>query len=118
QGLLGLAFHPNHKKNGEFFVYYSVKKPKLTNVVSRFRVKKDNPDEADPASEEEILRISRPFWNHDGGTICFGPDGCLYIAVGDGGDANDPHKNGQKLTTLLAKILRIEVDGAEKGEPG
>src|SRR5262249_7526804 len=67
------------------------------------------------ASEEEILRIQRPFWNHDGGTIVFGPDGYLYIALGDGGDGGDPLKNGQKLSTILGKILRIDID---KKDPG
>ncbi len=114
QGFLGLAFHPNFKTNGEFFVFYTVKKPRLTNVVSRFRVRRDDPGHADPASEEELLRISHPFWNHDGGTICFGPDGYLYIALGDGGSANDPHENGQNLKTLLGKVLRIDVDHKTK----
>ncbi len=110
QGLLGLAFHPKYKSNGEFFVFYTPRTPKLTNVLSRFRVSKDDPDRADPDSEEELLRIRRPFWNHDGGTICFGPDGYLYLALGDGGAADDPHKNGQNLKTLLAKILRLDID--------
>jgi glucose/arabinose dehydrogenase len=117
QGLLGVAFHPQYKKNGEFFIFYSLREPKLTNVISRFRVSKDNPDRADPDSEEEIFRSSRPFWNHDGGTICFGPDGYLYVALGDGGSADDPFKNGQNLKTLLGKILRLDVDrrdGARK----
>ncbi len=117
QGFLGLAFHPQYKKNGEFFVFYTLKKDKKTNVVSRFKVKKDNPDEADPASEEVLLTIKRPNWNHDGGTICFGPDGYLYIALGDGGGANDfPQKAGQRLDTLLAKVLRIDVDRKDEGK--
>ncbi len=114
QGLLGLAFHPNYKKNGEFFVFYTTKKTKLINVVSRFRVRRDDPGRADPDSEEQLLRISHAYWNHDGGTICFGPDGHLYIAVGDGGSANDPDRNGQNLQTLLGKVLRINVDQKSK----
>jgi glucose/arabinose dehydrogenase len=116
EGFLGLAFHPKFKENGEFFVFYTVKTPKLTNVVSRFRVKKDNPNEADPASEEELLRQTWPFWNHDGGTICFGPDGYLYITFGDGGDANDPSDNGQNLKVLFGKVLRIDVDHKDPGK--
>lgn len=116
EGLLGLAFHPQYKKTGEFFVFYTPKKSKLTNVLSRFKVSKDDPDQADPDSEEVLLTIKRPFWNHDGGTICFGPDGFLYVALGDGGSFDDPFKNGQKLTTLLGKILRIDVDGKAEGK--
>jgi glucose/arabinose dehydrogenase len=114
EGFLGLAFHPEFKQNGEFFVFYTTKKAKMTNIVSRFRVSRDDPNRADPASEEEILRIAnRPFWNHDGGTLCFGPDGYLYIAVGDGGAADDPFDNGQKLNTLFGKVLRIDVNRKE-----
>jgi glucose/arabinose dehydrogenase/sugar lactone lactonase YvrE len=110
QGLLGLAFHPKYKENGQFFVFYTLKKDKTTNVLSRFRVTTNDPNTVDPASEEIIFKIKRPFWNHDGGTICFGPDGYLYIALGDGGAADDPLKHGQNLKSLLAKVLRIDVD--------
>jgi glucose/arabinose dehydrogenase len=115
EGFLGLAFHPNYKQTGEFFVFYTVRNAKHphTNVVSRFRVRRDNANQADPASEEVILRIEHPFWNHDGGAVAFGPDGFLYVAVGDGGLFNDPHRNGQNLQTLLGKILRIDVDHKE-----
>ncbi len=116
EGFLGLTFHPKYKTNGEFFVFYTSKKDKLTNIISRFHVSKDDPNKADPASEEVLLRIEKPFWNHDGGTLCFGPDGYLYFTHGDGGLANDPQKNGQKLSTLLGKILRIDVDHKENGK--
>jgi glucose/arabinose dehydrogenase len=108
EGFLGMAFHPRFKENGEFFVFHTVKR--LNNVVSRYRVSKDDPNRADPESQEEILRIEHLNWNHDGGTIVFGPDGYLYIALGDGGAADDPHQNGQNLGVLLGKVLRIDVD--------
>lgn len=116
QGLLGLAFHPQYKKNGEFFAFYTLRKDKTTNVLSRFKVSKDDPDKADPASEEVLFKIKRPFWNHDGGTICFGPDGYLYVALGDGGAADDPFKVGQKLGSLLGKVLRIDVNNKSDGK--
>lgn len=116
EGFLGLAFHPNYKENGEFFVFYTVRGAKLTNVLSRFRVSKTDPDAADPKSEQELFRIERPFWNHDGGTITFGPDGKLYVALGDGGAANDPFGHGQNLGTLLGKILRLDVDARGPGK--
>jgi quinoprotein glucose dehydrogenase len=116
EGLLGLAFHPKFKENGQFFVYYNTTDKPHTCVVSRFTVSKDNSDKADPKSEEELLRIEQPFWNHNGGTLCFGPDGYLYIGLGDGGAANDPHGNGQNLKTWLGSILRIDVDNKDEGK--
>ncbi|HYV37157.1 MAG TPA: PQQ-dependent sugar dehydrogenase, partial [Gemmataceae bacterium] len=119
EGFLGLAFHPKYKTNGEFFAFYTInraKGQKNTNIVSRFRVSKDDPDKADPTFEEEVIRFEHKNFNHDGGTICFGPDGYLYITTGDGGAADDPDKNGQNLNTLLAKVLRIDVDHKEGGK--
>jgi glucose/arabinose dehydrogenase len=117
QGLLGLAFHPKYKDNGELFIFYTDKSKRLQNVVSRFRVSKTDPNKVDPNSEEELLRISHKMWNHDGGTICFGPDGYLYIVLGDGGFANDPDENGQNKKTLLGKILRIDVNKKDGDKP-
>ncbi|CAN5374711.1 hypothetical protein BH10PLA2_BH10PLA2_17320 [soil metagenome] len=116
EGFLGMAFHPDYKKNGEFFVFYTVKQPNLTNVVVRYHVSKDDADKADPNSAEEVLRIKKPFWNHDGGTLCFGPDGFLYIALGDGGLANDPNNNGQNINSILGKILRIDINAKDAGK--
>jgi glucose/arabinose dehydrogenase len=115
EGLLGMAFHPKFKQNGELFVYYTLK-GKHISIISRFRMSKDNPKVADPNSEEELLRIEQPYWNHNGGTIVFGPDGYLYVGMGDGGAGNDPHGNGQKMSTLLGKILRIDVDHQDAGK--
>ncbi|MGL4555735.1 MAG: PQQ-dependent sugar dehydrogenase, partial [Gemmataceae bacterium] len=117
EGMLGLAFPKDYKSSGAFYVYYTPKRDKGAtqyNRVSRFRVSKEDPDRADPASEEILITMEKPFWNHDGGTLAFGPDGMLYVAVGDGGLANDPYGNAQNMNTLLGKILRIDVSG-EKG---
>lgn len=109
EGLLGLAFHPDFKKNGEFFVSYSTQKEPRSSKISRFRISKDNPHQADD-SEEVVMTLPQPFANHNGGSIAFGPDGYLYVALGDGGSRNDPIKNGQNLGTLLGSILRIDVN--------
>ena len=113
EGFLGMAFHPKYKTNGQFFVFYTTTSQPHTTVVSRFTVSKDDPNKADPNSEVELLRVPHPYWNHKGGTICFGPDGFLYITIGDGGAGNDPHNNAQNLQTLLGKVLRIDVDKQE-----
>ncbi|MBY0513314.1 MAG: PQQ-dependent sugar dehydrogenase [Gemmataceae bacterium] len=117
EGFLGLCFHPKFKETGEVFVFYTPKAEKNTNVVSRFRLKKGSPDEADPASEEVLLTYIKPYWNHDGGTVCFGPDGYLYAFHGDGGSGNDLHDNGQGLGNLLGKIVRIDVNAKGEGTP-
>jgi glucose/arabinose dehydrogenase/sugar lactone lactonase YvrE len=117
EGFLGLAFPPDFKKSGAFYVYYTPKrkaKEKMTNRLSRFTLKDGK---GDPASEEVLMTFDKPFWNHDGGTICFGPDGMLYIAVGDGGAANDPFNNAQNRKSLLGKILRIDVSKKGDGKP-
>jgi quinoprotein glucose dehydrogenase len=110
EGLLGLAFHPRVKENSQVFIYYTTNKEPQTSVISRFRISSFEPLEIDPASEEVIMKIQQPFWNHNGGTVLFGPDGYLYVGLGDGGAANDPYRNGQNLATLLGSILRIDVD--------
>jgi len=114
EGFLGLAFHPDYKKNGEFFAYYTVKHTPHVCVISRFKVSKDNPDQADPAYEEVLLEIQHPFWNHKGGTLAFGPDGFLYCAIGDGG-GTESYNNGQNLGSLCGKIIRIDVNKKDAG---
>ncbi|MDD3520923.1 MAG: PQQ-dependent sugar dehydrogenase [Actinomycetota bacterium] len=113
KGLLGLAFHPDFKENGQFFVNYTTEN---STIVSRFLVSADNPDEAEPDSEEIIITFAQPYANHNGGKLAFSPvDRYLYIATGDGGGAGDPDKNSQNLGTLLGKILRIDIDNKESG---
>lgn len=116
EGLLGLAFHPNFKENGQFFVYYSAEGTPRKSKVTRFKVSKDDPNKADPQSETVIMDIDQPYGNHNGGSIAFGPDGYLYIGLGDGGSGNDPLGNGQNLETLLGSILRIDVDHQQNGK--
>ena len=115
EGLLGLAFHPNYAENGQFFVYYTAKDKPNTSIVSRFHVSGDDANVASPESEEQILEVPQPFWNHNSGNILFGPDGMLYVSLGDGGAGGDPLKNGQNLGTLFATVLRIDVDREEDG---
>jgi glucose/arabinose dehydrogenase len=118
EGFLGFAFHPNFKENGQLFTYYSInptkERPHVIRI-SRFSLKNDGSNVMDPASEEVLLEVNEPYWNHKGGTAVFGPDGYLYLGIGDGGAWNDPHMNGQNLRSLMGKILRIDVD--HRGEP-
>ena len=107
QGLLGLAFHPDYKNSGFFYVDYT--DAQANTVVARFNVTTD-PDVADPSSAKVVFYINQPYPNHKGGALSFGPDGYLYIGMGDGGSEGDPQLNGQKLNTLLAKLLRVDVD--------
>ncbi len=107
RGLLGAAFHPNYEGNGFFYVSYT--DTAGDSVIARYSVSLD-PNRADPTSGVILLTIPQPFSNHNGGQLHFGPDGYLYIGIGDGGSGGDPQNNGQDLGTLLGKILRIDVD--------
>lgn len=105
RGLLGMAFHPNYAQNHTFFLNYT--NPSGNTVVSRF-------SKPDLSSEEILITIKQPYSNHNGGMIGFGPDGYLYIGMGDGGSGGDPQNNAQNLNSLLGKILRIDVDSSKK----
>lgn len=109
RGLLGLAFHPNYAANGLLYVYYTRSADGAVSIA-RYTRSASNADRADPASAQVLLTIAKPFSNHNGGAIRFGPDGFLYLGVGDGGSGNDPNAYAQNLGILLGKILRIDVD--------
>ena len=116
EGLLSVAFHPAFPAKRELYVYYTANKPRRS-ILSRFTVSEDGKF-ADANTEEILLVQPQPYSNHNGGAVVFGPDGFLYLSLGDGGAANDPHFNGQNLGTFLAKVLRIDVNKkGEKGEP-
>lgn len=108
RGLLGIAFHPNYNSNGYFYVNY-VGAGDSTHI-SRFSVSAANPDRAEPASELKLMTIYQPYSNHNGGDLHFGPDGYLYIGLGDGGSGGDPQNRAQNLMELLGKMLRIDVN--------
>ena len=108
RGLLGLAFHPQYETNGYFYVNYT--NPAGNTVVARYTCDTANPDAADPTSKVELLTVQQPFSNHNGGCLRFGPDGYLYIAMGDGGSGGDPNNNAQNKNSLLGKLLRIDVN--------
>ncbi len=115
-GLLSMAFHPGYKTNGLFYIFYSQQNSNQSglfhwrSVISEFKVSATDPDRADLASERVLLEAPEPFNNNQGGQISFGPDGCLYAALGDGGSNDDPFNNGQNSASLLGKILRIDVN--------
>lgn len=108
RGLLGFALHPEFAGNGRFYLSYTDLEG--DSVVSRFVLADGGRMTGDPDSEEEILRVEQPFSNHNGGHIAFGPDGYLYIGLGDGGFAGDPYDHGQNRSTLLGALLRIDID--------
>jgi glucose/arabinose dehydrogenase len=108
RGLLGVAFHPNFPKDPRVFVDYTDAKGDTR--VSSFTVAPKSPDRVDASTERRLVFVKQPYSNHNGGVVAFGPDGYLYIGMGDGGSGGDPHGNGQSLRTLLGKILRIDID--------
>lgn len=111
QGFLGIAFHPQFAKNGRFYVNYTAIEDGATHIEER-RVSK-NKDKADPKFVKLLLKVAQPFRNHNAGDLAFGSDGKLYVGLGDGGAADDPHGNGQNPTAMLGKLLRFNVDEAE-----
>jgi glucose/arabinose dehydrogenase len=125
EGLLGLAFHPDYPLDPRFFVNYTASRAGvLRTVIASFQVQSGDPDRGDPNSETVLLEYTQPQSNHNGGMLAFGPDGCLYVGSGDGGNVNDegeghpPQGNGQDLTTHLGKILRVDVDDPQARPPG
>ncbi len=108
EGLLGFAFHPDFKSNRKVFLHYSASNPRR-NVLSEWKMNASS-SKIEPDSERIVLEIEQPYGNHNGGMMAFGPDGMLYISLGDGGGAGDPHDNAQDKKNLLGKILRIDVN--------
>ena len=116
EGLLGIAFHPDFAQNRQVFLHYSAEQGARRNVLSRWQFDPAT-GRIEPGSEEVLLEVPQPYGNHNGGHITFGPDGYLYLVLGDGGAGGDPQNNGQDLSTLLGSILRIDVDRTEGGTP-
>ena len=116
KGLLGLAFHPAYSQNRRFFVNYDrVISGQMQTVIAEFQTSASNPNQADPNSQRILFTVNQPFPNHKGGQLAFGPDGFLYIGLGDGGSAGDPLGNAQNRQVLLGKMLRIDVDHTSPG---
>jgi glucose/arabinose dehydrogenase len=115
EGLLSLAFHPQFKSNGKFYIFYSHPSAPKHNILAEWRVSKSDPDKADPASERILLEVPKLHWNHNGSTLLFGPDGYLYFGLGDGGAGYDPKDAGQSLEVMYAKINRIDVNTRTAG---
>jgi glucose/arabinose dehydrogenase len=109
EGLLAFAFHPGFKTNGACYLFYSQQSPKRV-VLSAVKVSGSDPNKLDLTTERVLLEILKPYWNHNGGTLLFGPDGYLYLSLGDGGLGGDPHNVGQSGHHLLGKILRLDVN--------
>jgi glucose/arabinose dehydrogenase len=114
QGLYDMVFHPNFKENGLFYIHYAELLRNGDSLIVQYQVSKDNPNKADPESAKAILHVEQPYANHNGGELAFGPDGYLYIGIGDGGWEGDPLEAGQNLSTLLGKLLRIDVNAQGK----
>jgi len=129
EGLHSIAFHPGFKTNGLFYIYYNQEKTTITepyqdtffprmSVISEWKVSATDSNKADMSSERVLLRVPQPFANHKGGELVFGPDGYLYLGLGDGGLATDPFNNAQNSATLLGKFIRIDVNTREKIQRG
>jgi len=132
-GLLSIAFHPGFKTNGLFYIYYTQQNSPeqvkqfqdgrptsfpYRSVVSELKISATDPDKADLSSERILMTVPQPFWNHKGGELAFGPDGYLYLGLGDGGAADDPFGSGQNNAVLLAKMLRLDVNSRGKARVG
>lgn len=109
EGLLGMVYHPNFQSNRLFYIYHTLQNPKRS-VLTERRVVDIKSFSLDTSYQREVISIPQPYWNHNSGIPCFGPDGYLYLSTGDGGKANDPHDHSQNTFSLLGKILRIDVD--------
>ena len=114
EGLLSMSFHPRFEDNGFVYCYYTASRPRRSELT-RFTVERSS-GRPDVATAKVLLEVPQPYPNHNGGTVLFGPDGMLYLSLGDGGAANDPHGHGQNLGSLLGKVIRIDVDRTDEGK--